>query len=62
MLVDVLLHDHQTFSSVIRAMLSPLAYRVLRCREGLGFETAVEQTASAVAKILDVPLTTISRE
>jgi len=55
-LADVLLRDQAAFAEVVRAMLSPLAYRALRVKEGLDFETAVAQTTSALAKILDVSI------
>jgi AcrR family transcriptional regulator len=53
-LADVLVRDQDTFVGVVRVMLSLLAYRALRVNEGLDFETAVDQTTRALAKILDV--------
>jgi len=61
-LVDVLLRDQEDFAAVVRAILSPLAYRALRVKEKLDFETAVDQTTHALAKILDVSIPAFARQ
>jgi len=48
--------DRDTVTRFVRAALSPLTYRALRLKNGLGFEEAVENMTRALAGVLNIEL------
>ncbi len=46
--------DRDTITRFVRAALSPLTYRALRSRNGLGYEEAVENMTLALAGVLNI--------
>lgn len=58
-LADTLSYDHaasdrDTATRFVRAALSPLTYRALRLKNGLGFEEAVNHMTLALASVLNI--------
>lgn len=59
MLADTLVYDHaasdrDTVTRFVRAALSPLTYRALRLKNGLGFDQAVNNMTLALAGVLNI--------